>query len=257
LKGVLAPNDVPALFERIEAAKASPNVRVEELGRVGDLPVTALHFRSAEQPPKVRVLITAGVHGNEPCGTGAAALLVEQLLKDPRISRDVEVTVVPLMNPGGMEHGTRRNEDDLDLNRHATEGADAPEEIQALGRMLEREQPYDLAVDLHGGKSKRDGFFALHRGARELLEPAFQRFAQRWPVLHRDTKPYEMKVPGIGESNNGNTVKDFVAAHGVRAALTLEAPGSVSYLDQVLGENELVHEIINQARRVSSASNTQ
>ena len=36
--------------------------------------------------------------------------------------------------------------------------------------------------------------------------------------------------------------------YGAKWSVTLEAPGSVSYVDQVLGENEAMHEIIAEAR---------
>jgi hypothetical protein len=67
-------------------------------------------------------------------------------------------------------------------------------------------------------------------------------------MLWGDTEPYTLDQPGLGESGNGHTLKGLGAASGARWSATFEAPGSVSYLDQVLGENDMVLETLAQLR---------
>lgn len=247
IEKITAPHDVAGILHRIEALRDHPEVEVAEIGRVGDQPIQALRFAPNGPGPWVRVLVTAGVHGDEPCGPGAAMLLVEQLLQHPGLRTGIEITVVPLVNPRGTKAGTRRNLERLDLNRIFDGEPGGPREVRAIEELLTRE-PFDLVLDLHSGRADRNGFWVLHAGAEDLLGPAVKRFGERWPLLHGDTISYDLSQPGLGRSDNANTLKGLAAGIGARWSATLEAPGSVSYLDQVIGENELVLEILMQAR---------
>jgi predicted deacylase len=246
LDGIVKANDYQEILSRSGALQDRPELEVEELGQVGGQPIHSLHFACKNEPPKLRLFVSGGVHGNEPCGAAAAMLLVEQLLADPSLLQEVSVTIVPVVNPSGLARGTRRNETDVDLNRQFQVGSDAPEEVRLISNAL-RAHPPDLAVDFHSGKAKRDGFFALHENAEHLLAPAFEEAGKRFPLLRRETKPYHLTSPGVAVSKPGQTLKSFAIELGAKWAVTLEAPGSVSYLDQVLGQNELLHAIVEQA----------
>ena len=247
LTQVVSAHDYDAIRARVAALEGRPGLKVETLGEVDGKAVQAVHFPCTGGTPRLRLLVSGGVHGNEPCGAAAAMLLVEQLLANPKMRQDMEVTVVPVVNPRGLVDATRRTPEDVDLNRTFHHRHDAPQEAQMMAGLLSR-NTYDLSLDLHSGKAARNGFWALHRDSQDVLAPAFKRFAQRWPVLNGDTRPYEMTTPGVGVSESPNTLKDLSRNAGTRWAVTVEAPGSVSYLDQVLGENDLVHEVVTQAR---------
>jgi hypothetical protein len=87
----------------------------------------------AQDKPKFRYLAT--IHGNEPVGTETCLYLIDLLLKgygsnDTRIVNllsNVEVWIVPLVNPDGRESSTpqRYNANGFDLNRSFPEGASA------------------------------------------------------------------------------------------------------------------------------------
>lgn len=248
LTGLVAANDLDAILSRVDAMRGRDDVEVIDLGTVGGHKVPALHFPCTSGAPKLSVVVTGGVHGNEPCGAGAATLLAEQLLANPRLLEDMEFLVVPAVNPRGLAGGTRRTPEDVDLNRVFNDATHDPAEETQLSRFLEG-RSYDLALDLHSGKAARNGFWVLHRGAEGLADDAMARFGERWPLLHRDTKPYDLSSPGVATSGSTTTLKDFHAENGARWSITLEAPGSVSYTDQVLGENELMHELIAEARQ--------
>ena len=247
LKRIVGAHDFDAISKRIDALKGRPDLTVEKLGEVDGKPIEAVHLPSTGQgPATLNVVITGGVHGNEPCSSGAAILFLEQLLANPELRDHISATIVPVVNPRALVVGTRRTPEDVDLNRHFVDDHDAPEEVGILKNML-KDRHYDLALDLHSGKAKRNGFWVLHRQAEEILKPAFAEFTKEWPVLHGDTKPYTMETPGIGVSNSTDTLKDLHIENGVKWSVTVEAPGSISYLDQVLGENDMVHGIIAEA----------
>jgi len=246
---ILAPHNMPALYARIDGLRQDPRVAVQEIGAVQGHPIHALRITDPGEGPKLKVLITAGVHGNEPCGPGAAMLMIDQLLADPELLQGLDVTILPALNPRGLIAKSRRTPEDVDLNRvYGTDGA--PEEARIAAGYLAG-QRYDLAMDLHSGAKKRNGFWALHRNAADLLTPALRNLGQRWPLLSGDTKPYTMSSPGVGTSKNRSTLKDFIFNEGTPRTATLEAPGSVDYLQQVLGENAMMHSIVAELRKAA------
>lgn len=247
LTAVVQPNDVGALLARVEGMRGRDGVEVTSLGEIGGFDVPALRFPCTSGAPKLRVVVTGGVHGNEPCGAAAALLLCEQLLTSPKLRADVELLVVPLVNPRGLANGTRRTPENIDVNRVFNDDTHDPREETLLTRFLDG-KAYDLALDLHSGKAARDGFWLLHRNAEDIAGEAMARFGEEYPRLHRDAKPYHLSAPGVAKSDSTKTLKDFHIANGARWSITLEAPGSVSYVDQVLGENELMHQLIASAR---------
>jgi len=94
-----------------------------------------------------RVLFYAQQHGDEVSGKDALLYLIRDLVRDPsRLPADVDLWVMPMVNPDGAEAGTRKNAAGADLNRdHVTL---FHPETQALHRVARRLRPH-LAVDAH------------------------------------------------------------------------------------------------------------
>lgn len=248
LRSIVRAHDVDEVYARVRAHEANGDVTVQEIGKAGADPILAMTLPSSKQPPKHRVLVTAGVHGHEPCGTAAALLVLEQLLRSPKLREEVELVVIPLVNPRGLRQGTRRTPEDVDLNRTFSD-EHAPSETKAIRTYLEnRRGTFGLAVDLHSGKAARNGFWLLHDDAFAAASFAMKRFSETWPALSEDAEPYTLTSPGVAESTNQGTLKALAKETGTPLAFTVEAPGSVAYLDQVLGEAELVSHLIDAAR---------
>jgi len=135
-----------------------------------------------------RVLLFAQQHGDEVSGKDALLYLVRDLAGHPeRLPADVELWVMPMLNPDGAEAGTRRNGAGADLNRdHMV--LEQPE-TQALYRVVRRVRPH-VAVDCH--EFTRDSAARRERGwlawpditMDGLNNPLFDRAvvtaAQRW-----------------------------------------------------------------------------
>jgi murein peptide amidase A len=107
--------------------------------------------RRVEQPSRTVVVIGA-VHGNEPASPPTVRALVEVAYPD-----DMEVWLVPVLNPDGVAAGTRWNANGVDLNRNfpwdwrADDGGPAPlsePEAQAAVALVERLRP-DVVVWVH------------------------------------------------------------------------------------------------------------
>ena len=112
--------------------------------------ITALR-RPVANPRRV-VFVVGGVHGNEPVSPPVVRSLVEVWLPD-----DVEVWLVPELNPDGVAAGTRANANDVDLNRNfgwawrPSDGGTAPfsePEPRAVAGLIETLRP-GLVVWVH------------------------------------------------------------------------------------------------------------
>ncbi|MCU0292485.1 MAG: succinylglutamate desuccinylase/aspartoacylase family protein, partial [Thermoanaerobaculaceae bacterium] len=97
--------------------------------------------------PSFRILLYAQQHGDEVSGKDALLYLLRDIAARPeRLPRDVDLWVMPMMNPDGAEADQRRNAAGADLNRDHI-ALEQPE-TQALHRVARRLRPH-LAVDCH------------------------------------------------------------------------------------------------------------
>jgi hypothetical protein len=134
-----------ASFLRSVDGKGPVSVSVEGKSREGrDLFVVRIARGSA---PRWRVLFYAQQHGDEVSGKDALLYLVRDAVRAPEtFPEDVELRILPMVNPDGAEARTRRNGAKADLNRdHVT--LEEPE-TQALHRVFRSFRPH-LAVDAH------------------------------------------------------------------------------------------------------------
>lgn len=92
-----------------------------------------------------RILISGGIHGDEPAGVETICIFLESSLYK-NFLKDWEFTLLPCINPSGFEAGTRNNQDDIDLNRKFRE-SQVPCEVTFVKNILD--QPYDLDLELH------------------------------------------------------------------------------------------------------------
>lgn len=92
-----------------------------------------------------RILISGGIHGNEPAGVETICTFLENKLYENFLN-NWEFTMLPCINPSGFEANTRNNQDDIDLNRRFKEDQ-VPHEVAFVKNALS--QPYDLDLELH------------------------------------------------------------------------------------------------------------
>lgn len=72
---------------------------------------------------KPTLIITSGVHGNEKTNIWALYLTMRDILngnnhQDEYIRRNYDIILMPAVNPYGLQHNTRENENKVDLNRN-------------------------------------------------------------------------------------------------------------------------------------------
>jgi hypothetical protein len=97
--------------------------------------------------PRWKMLLYAQQHGDEISGKDALLFLLRDIARRPELlPEEVDLWVLPMMNPDGAEAGTRRNGAGVDLNRDHI-GLEQPE-TRVLHKVALSVRP-DVAVDCH------------------------------------------------------------------------------------------------------------
>ena len=139
-RGAIA-RDYHKLAKRIEAL-ADGEWRGELGGLVSGYPFFVLRRETSPEAPTI--LLTAGMHGDEPAGVEAALRWMEG---DGWREWHVNWLVLPCINPSGWAHDRRTNSDGQDINRHFLDPDECPE--AAMVRRVLGHQRFVLAMDLH------------------------------------------------------------------------------------------------------------
>jgi hypothetical protein len=130
-----------------------PFVTVENIGRIrstscGELPISLVRYAppSRASTRRLKILITAGIHGDEPAGVLA---LYRYMLSVSLRELSIEIYAFPCVNPEGLVRNSRLSSGHFDLNRQMTSNSIAPE-VRALISTLEGlNVSFDAAFDLH------------------------------------------------------------------------------------------------------------
>jgi len=132
--------DIVSTLQKINAAAESSGFMYHEMGRAGEWVLPAL---TRPRPERPRIYLSAGMHGDEPAGV--EALL--ELLRDGFFDDRASWSICPLLNPTGLQLGTRENAAGLDLNREYRRTISP--EITAHTAWLRAQSPHSLSLSLH------------------------------------------------------------------------------------------------------------
>lgn len=138
------------LLKRLEVIAESPAVKIQQLGafesggRTYEMVVVEL---GTPGPGKHSVMLSAGIHGDEPAGVEAAIRFLEENERNDDLHPRFHFVVFPCNNPTGYEQGTRENADGVDLNRQFATRYPAPE-VQLITHALEG-RCFDLVFEMH------------------------------------------------------------------------------------------------------------
>ncbi len=160
------------MVQFLEEADALDHVTVtREATTSEDRSVFLVHLKHGNTPTTWRLFFYGTQHGDEPAGKDALLYLVRKFVENPdALPPDVELWIVPMVNPDGVVHDQRRNGHDADLNRDHT--LLAQPETRALHRIFREIMPH-VAVDCHEFRRDSEGY-----DERGWLE---------WPQIMMDT----------------------------------------------------------------------
>ena len=156
--------------------------------------VLLVHLNRGGAKARFRVLYYAQQHGDEVAGKDALLTLIRDMAQHPELlPEDVDLYLMPMLNPDGAEAHRRLNGAGEDLNRDHL--LLAQPETQALHRVARRVRPH-LAVDSH--EFGRDGKDYTDRGW------------EAWPLITMDAANHPL-------------IPDYLKAAGL-AAVAAAAP---------------------------------
>lgn len=155
-----------------------------------DEPYPILEARSRTSTPRRRLLVLAGVHGNEHAGL----LAVPPILDRFDAASDVALSIVTPVNPVGAAHLSRYNGEGYDINRDFVRFFTP--EARAVREVIERFEP-DFIVSLHEGPQDATFMFANRRVDRALALRLLERIEARGSTLaERDYFGRRLVPPG-------------------------------------------------------------
>ena len=122
-------------------------------------PIHQIHLAASTDTPQ-SVLITGGVHGDEPAGVEAALQFLER--DNTELLKQFSFTIIPCVNPYGYVHETRETRNHIDINRSFE--TDNIAEVAILKKILGQTQ-FAFAIDFHEDY-EATGFY-LYEGTRD------------------------------------------------------------------------------------------
>ena len=128
----------------------NPNIEIQTIGFSSQgKPVWMTKISdNGKSQKKIKILILAQQHGNEPSGKEGVLLFIKDFAtgKKKELINKADFYIIPMLNPDGADKNERRNGKNIDLNRDhllllSTEN-------QALHHIFDSLQP-EVTIDVH------------------------------------------------------------------------------------------------------------
>lgn len=141
-----------------ELAGLNSNLKIEEIGiSVQGRKIQLVHPVLSESGNKIKVMIFCQQHGNEPAGKEMSLMLLRKIAGGnvDNILSNIDLYIIPLVNPDGNEEGKRANSNGEDLNRNHLLLTEP--EVLALHNIYSKIDP-DVTLDIHEYSAYRKEF---------------------------------------------------------------------------------------------------
>jgi murein peptide amidase A len=221
--------DIRAVLREVETAAQQHGWTSELFYKTGDLDLFALHrpaLSTNNSQPSTRLYISAGIHGDEPAGPLAAL----KLLQENNWPENVEIFLLPCLNPIGFTLNSRGNSSGTDLNRDYRNSKTG--ETLAHIAWLERQPQFDLYLCLHEDWESH-GFYLYEQNpdnkislAEKMIE-AVKKICPIDPSEIIEDRPAQNGVirPNISPQERPLWPEAlYLISHKARQGYTLEAP---------------------------------
>jgi hypothetical protein len=212
--------------------------------------VPLLAFTRRVSGERLRIYLSAGVHGDEP----APPQVLLHLLENDFFGDQATWFVVPVLNPVGLRLAQRENADGADINRDYLT-CETPE-VQAHVAWLRRQPCFDLALCLHEDWEAK-GFY-LYELARGTEDPGPARELREAAAAHLPIETDEV-IDGrpIAETGIIRPVSDpalreqwpeaiYLFAHHTDRCYTFESPTGAALEHRIAGQAAAVATAVRQ-----------
>jgi len=203
----------------------------------GPCPFIRLKRNSAMGAPKV--LLSAGIHGDEPAGPHAVLSFLQKISDGAIVFPHINLDIFPLINPSGFLKRTRANQKGMDLNRCFATGH-PPEEIRIMMNFL-KNRAYDLSVEFHEDVDTK-GFYLYEHQPINVVGSGDNEWGEEITTLLREQgfpineSPIIEGMPAVNGvispkrkrrsffRRHGWPQAFYMHKHGTKRTLTLETP---------------------------------
>jgi hypothetical protein len=219
--------DVRDVLREIESVATNNHWRVEKFFEIKDFKLIALRREpKTKSESSARIYISAGIHGDEPAGP----LAILKLLQENHWPENVEIFLLPCLNPIGFTLNTRENSERTDLNRDYRNSKSA--EIRSHIAWLERQAKFDFYLCLHEDWESH-GFYLYEQNPdrkNSLAEKIIESVKKVCPIDFSETiegRPAKSGIvrPNILPEERPDWPEAFyLITHKSRLGYTLEAP---------------------------------
>ncbi|MEE2672840.1 MAG: DUF2817 domain-containing protein [Myxococcota bacterium] len=197
------PLDLAAHYA--ELASYADRFDIEELGRMPDSTVAdgvpdeypILQIQTRNRDAAKRMLIVAGIHGNEAAGLLAVPRILDLLEEQRPVHAEWSVTVITPANPIGVVHGSRYNAQGCDINRDFQDSQTL--EARLLQDAIASERP-DLIVSLHEGAQAGFMLVVTSMGSEESGRAVVEAVRERGiPISDTHFLGFALGTPGLSK----------------------------------------------------------
>ena len=224
------------LINQVTTSAKEVGFEIETFGQIGAWPLLSM-TRCSQDGNGQNIYISAGIHGDEPAGP----LALLELLKEDALPKNHNYWICPVLNPSGLDDGTRENADGLDLNRDYRDFHS--EEIRSHAAWVKRQiTSLDIALHLHEDwESKGFYLYELNFGPKEgLADNILEAVAQHLPIEtaseidgHHANAPGLIRPESIPEIEEGHPEAIYFKQEFGGLNYTLETPSALALAQRI------------------------
>lgn len=224
------------------------SLRVTTLGEESGYPVLALQNRKKLDGP--RLYLSTGIHGDEP----AAVLgLLEWAEENVELLRSQPIVIFPCVNPWGLVHNKREDENGDDLNRSFDQPETGP--IGAMREFIAGHE-FAVALSLHEDYDANGVYLYELAGQGEswgddLLEQAEKELPRHQGTVEgRSAKNGVLRrsrnVARIASEIEGMPESIHLFLNHARVAMTFETPSEFSLYRRVRAHKRVLERLVER-----------
>ena len=233
------------VVKRLASIGTDTRFRFRCIGRSGPSPIFSVTFGNDKSGCSRRVLLSAGIHGEEPAGVYALLRFMENYIRC--FDDDFEFLIFPCINPFGFEHNSRHNAQGIDTNREFKDDTGCIESSLVIRELKRLNRHFVCTIDLHetdpnfvGEEFTRGDnpteFYMWEvcpdKEARigHLVTRIMERFVPvcKWDTVYKDRNSGGVIWYPEGCANpiytQGTTLEGYLAANYTPQSFTLETP---------------------------------